>query len=103
MNQKNQLLLGSVYASMIFAIFMKSTGKQTYTTVDGDTSAMSFSTKISKATLNLSQNGTMSCSALQSPLVWQIPHCPCFITCLGVSYLIFHSLESSRASTTKEK
>lgn len=78
MNQKNQLLLGSVYASIIFAIFMKSTAKQTHTTVDGHISTMTFSTKPSNAMPNLSWDGMMSGSVLQSPLVQQIPHCPHF-------------------------
>lgn len=57
---------------------MKSTAKQTYTTVDGHMSAMTFSTKPNNASLNLPQGGTMSCSVLQSSLGWQIPHCPHF-------------------------
>lgn len=59
------------------ALFMKSTGKQIYATVDGHRT-MTFITKPSNVMSNCPQDGPLPCSVINSPLVWQIPPCPHF-------------------------
>lgn len=58
-----------------FGVFMKSTGKPTYATVDGQRT-MTFVTKPSNVVSSLPQDGPLSCPVINSLLVWQIPPCP---------------------------
>lgn len=58
-----------------FAVFMTSTGKQTYATIDGHRT-VTFVTKLSHAMSSLPQDGPSSCSVINSLLLWLILSCP---------------------------